>query len=325
MWDDCINKWPDARILGLDATPLRSDNTGLWRHFEDIVCGPSIRYLTDAKFLAPIQIVAPPFETEKGQLTDVAKAWGDFCRGRRTVLFSVNVKHGAELETKIRAMGGRPQQITSRTPTDTRDRAIDDFAAGRIDTIINCDILTEGYDCPAADTVMIAKKTKSLSLYMQMIGRGMRPAPDKICLVIDCGGSVWQHGMPDADREWDLRGLAKSHHSQTPPMTLRQCKCGGIVPQGAQTCPVCGTDLSTYQLPPERAAIKMARLDAEKVARHKADAKSRQRKAWSLAYSLKDATPADYEAIGRKHGMAPGWGRVAMRVVQQKAKARRPH
>ena len=112
---------------------------------------------------------------------------------------------------EFRAQGVSAEHLDAETPTDERERLLAAFAAGYITVLSNVGILTEGFDLPDLECVIINRATASESLYLQIVGRVLRPDPKKRgCIVIDQGDNVKRHGFVDADREWSLQGRVKS-------------------------------------------------------------------------------------------------------------------
>jgi superfamily II DNA or RNA helicase len=124
------------------------------------------------------------------------------------------------------------------TPMAERDAAINGLATGKVQILCAADLISEGLDIPAISVVILQRPTKSLGLYLQQIGRGLRPAPGKSVLtVLDHAGNCLRHGMPEADREWSLDGR-KKRTKQT--VAVRQCPGCFAMHAPAPACPSCG-------------------------------------------------------------------------------------
>jgi superfamily II DNA or RNA helicase len=99
-----------------------------------------------------------------------------------------------------------------------RDRLIAGLGTGEIELLTSCDLISEGLDVPNVGAVILLRPTKSLTLYLQQVGRGMRPAPGKEALVVlDHVGNVIKHGLPDQERKWSLAGVEET---KKPPLTV---------------------------------------------------------------------------------------------------------
>lgn len=132
-----------------------------------------------------------------------------------------------------------------------RRHRIESFRRGGIDVLTNVDLLTTGFDCPEVSAGIFLRPTASLSLWLQMAGRFLRPSPDKNgATLLDLVGNVLRHGLPDADRQWTLDGRVQR---KTPP-PVKQCTECYAAFKPAPACPACG-----FKFPVEkRAAIKKA-------------------------------------------------------------------
>lgn len=108
----------------------------------------------------------------------------DHVRGRRAVVFCVNVRHGEEMAERFRSAGVPAASVSGRDSDNTRQKILRDFEAGRLDVLCACDILNEGWDCPAVEALFMARPTLSKIIYIQQLGRGTRTSPGKACLFV---------------------------------------------------------------------------------------------------------------------------------------------
>ena len=116
----------------------------------------------------------------------IVQTYLDHVAGRRTVVFCVNVRHGESLAERFRARDVPAASVSGRDSEPKRKKALEDFAAGRLDVLCACDILNEGWDCPAVEAIFMARPTLSKIIYIQQLGRGTRksPATGKTCLCV---------------------------------------------------------------------------------------------------------------------------------------------
>lgn len=125
--------------------------------------------------------------------------------GRRTIIYVVSIGHGERIAAALQAVGIRARMVSAKTPADEREEIFAEFAEGKISALVNVAIATEGVDVPEADTVMLLRATKSLALYLQMVGRAERVAPGKLMgLIYDPLGMSILHDDPAAERAWSL-------------------------------------------------------------------------------------------------------------------------
>jgi len=200
-------------LCGFSATPFRTDDKGLGEVFQKVVFHRSVKSLIDDGFLC--RPVGKKIKTDL-DLSKVATADGDFKQeslasymntpqmnelvvetfvenapNRKTVCFCVTVDHSETLAAVFRSRGINAQHICGSTPSFERKRILEDFNRGDIQVLTNCALLTEGWDSPSIDCVIIAKPTQSKGLFQQMAGRGLRLFPNKKdCLILDFGSKT---------------------------------------------------------------------------------------------------------------------------------------
>lgn len=247
-----------ARILGLTATPERADGTGLGELFDALVVVASIKELTDLGYLVPCKVIAPPPpERKKGDRgaivlaadpADALLEHGKDASGqlRRAIIFCRTIKQARALKDDLASRGVACDSIDSNLRPSVRKDRIAAFRAGSIRVLVNVDILTEGFDDPSVEVIMLARKLGSVGLYLQIIGRGLRPSPDtgkRDCLLVDLGGSKYEHGDPDEERDYSLDGEPISRKKKKP----RKCQSCGVVLKHAdiraEKCRTCGEPL----------------------------------------------------------------------------------
>lgn len=254
-WRRIIESYPAAVVLGLTATPCRGDGRGLGAIFETMVECPSIAELINAGYLVGTKVYTTPQKpdlrgvridagdfnlkqlaerTDLPQLVgDVVVHWLRHGAGRKTVVFATSVPHAVHLAAEFNNAGIAAAYISGETPTDERDAVLGRLASGALDVVVNCQVLTEGFDLPEIGCIVLARATKSFPLYRQMLGRGLRAASGKTdCIVIDHAGCTIEHGLIDEPVEWTL---ADDKRAQRP---MQIARAEGRVPKLAE-CPEC--------------------------------------------------------------------------------------
>ena len=221
-----VEAYPNAVILGLTATPCRGDGRGLGNIFETIIECPQVAELIEQGYLVKTRVYAPTNPDLKGvrvqagdyvesQLADrmdrpkligdIVTHWHQYGERRRTVCFAVNVAHSIHLRDEFIRSGVRAEHIDGGTPKTERDASLARLASGEIEIVTNCMVLTEGWDMPEAGCCILARPTKQMGLYRQMVGRVLRPADGKLdAVIIDHSGAVYRHGLPEDHVEWTL-------------------------------------------------------------------------------------------------------------------------
>ena len=180
---------------------------------------------------------------------DVVEQWLKRGEGRPTVVFASGVAHSLHLRDSFRAAGVLAEHIDGETPTAERDATLTQLADGTVNVVCNAMVLTEGWDCPAVSCIVLARPTRKLGLFRQMVGRGLRPHPGKTdCLIIDHSGAVHAHGFPDDDIEWTLEpdrtaGENGAHDARQDKHSARgilECSMCSALRVAGEACAACG-------------------------------------------------------------------------------------
>ena len=130
--------------------------------------------------------------------------------------------------------------MLSDTHPQVRAEAIKSFANGTLRVLVNVAVATEGFDLPDASCVVITRPTLSLALYLQMVGRGLRPkANGGDCLILDLAGNSEIHGLPEDERQWSLEPRGDSQGGDAP--VIRCEKCDGVSSAASHRCNFCQT------------------------------------------------------------------------------------
>ncbi|MDB4931236.1 MAG: type restriction protein res subunit [Myxococcaceae bacterium] len=221
--------YPEPFILGLTATPERSDRRGLRDAFDEIVIGATVAELVRLELLAPIDVVGPAKRQSALSATPL-EAYQRHALGRPTVAFVESVGASRAFAAALGEQGIAAAHLDGNTPARRREAILEDFDAGRLDVLSNVFVLTEGWDSHRAEVCLLARGCDAPGPFLQMIGRVRRFGDHltKRALLIDLCGAVWQHRMPDAHREWTLDGLAKRAANDDGD-AIRQCpECGAV-------------------------------------------------------------------------------------------------
>ena len=221
-----IEAYPDATIVGLSATPCRLDGKPLGDIFQAIELGGTYRDLIGDGFIVEPIVYStrtqPDLANVRTRMGDYAEEdieaammtphvignivgeWQVHAEGRRTVAYAVTVAHSQAIVERFVEAGITAEHLDGTTPEAERAAILARVESGETLVVSNCAVLTEGWDCPPVKAVIMARPTKSLSLYMQCVGRALRPWNDVTPIVLDHGGNVERHGLPTIDRTWSL-------------------------------------------------------------------------------------------------------------------------
>lgn len=232
--------FPSAYVLGVTATPYRLGGKGFTDIFDTLILGPKFTELVDWGYLTPLRYFVKYIpdlqninmqggdynqeEAEKAMgLAPLVESYAETCRGMCGVVFGVNVHHSRNIVDKYNAAGIKAAHLDANTPSVERVNILKMFRERRLDIISNVGIITEGFDFPDMEFVQLARPTKSLSLFLQMVGRVTRTQYEAIKnatsnqhraqlvaaskkpfgYVLDNAG-LWQDhgGLPDQDFDW---------------------------------------------------------------------------------------------------------------------------
>jgi DNA repair protein RadD len=243
-WQRIADAYSSSHLLGMTATPQRADGKPLGDVFDSLVVGSTVRELTELGYLVKCRVWAPHVLPQNGEIAaDPAEVYREHGTNRRAVIFCVTVEHA---ERVAASMPVPCRVVHGAMPARERAEVLAAFAEGTIRAIANVHVLTEGFDCPSATVCILTRKPEHAGTFLQMVGRVLRPAPNKSeALLLDLGGSVWQHGTPDAERTYTLDGEGISRADSEDREPIRQCPtCGGvfIAPKDGM-CPQCGVQL----------------------------------------------------------------------------------
>ncbi len=301
----CANKWgravallPNAKGLGVTATPERADGKGLGAHcdgvYTDIVEGPPMRDLIDRGFLSDYRIYAPENSMDLSTVgvssatgdfnapqlrtaMDKAKITGDvvahyrkYAEGMLGVTFAVSVKAAVEIADSFRAAGIPALAIDAKTPAKDRADALRRFRHREILQLVNVDLFGEGFDLPAIQAVSFARPTMSFPLYAQSFGRALRIMEGKDdAVIIDHVGNVVRHrGPPDVPRIHSLNRQKRRSKNDVDPLGLRACPaCARVFKRITVVCPYCQhVPAPTQRSAPKHVDGDLVELDARTLA-----------------------------------------------------------
>ena len=267
-WRKIIEAYPAAVLIGLTATPCRGDGRGLGGIFPTLIECPPVAPLIEQGYLVKTRVYAPVdpdlrgIKTQAGDYVeaqlaermdraklvgDIVTHWHKYGERRRTVAFACSVGHSIHIREEFIKAGVRAEHLDGETPRDERDAILARLESGETEVVANCMVLTEGFDCPDIGCIVLARPTKKMGLYRQMIGRGLRPADGKSdCVILDHSGAVFRHGSPEDHVEWtldaDRRAEAPAHQARLErraPVLLECSQCSALR-LGGQPCPSCG-------------------------------------------------------------------------------------
>ena len=318
-WDKIIARFHNAKVVGVTATPSRLDGRGLGSHFSTLVSGPSVEQLTKLGFLSPHRVFAPPVIAD---LSNVKTRAGDYANdqlsaamdrptvtgdavstyrlradGLPAIAFCCSIAHANSVCASFKAAGYRAKLVTGNMPMEERDEAISGLADGRTQVLCSVDVVSEGTDVPAVSAAILLRPTQSEALYLQQVGRILRPQPGKIAIVLDHVGSTLKHGFIDDVRAWSLDSKPKRQRKDEPAVAVRQCpECfAAFKPQ--PVCPMCG-----HEFPVKVRELTQREGELKELRRQ--DAIERREKKQEIGRAR---TLPELLALAKKKGYKPGW------------------
>lgn len=355
-WDVVLKEFPQAHVLGVTATPARLDGKGLARSFDVLVSGPTVQELTDDGHLMPATIYAPPgmgvdFSRLKTRMGDFDRAelakmfekptvygcavshYKKYAAGVPAVAFCVSVKHAEETAAKFREAGVNAASIDGGLDSTERRRRVAQLTEGEIDVLTSCDLISEGFDCPAIGAAILLRPTKSLALYLQQVGRALRPYPGKSeAIILDHAGNVLRHGLPAQDREWKLtedRATGEQGEKKIPLRTCMNCYAIVRVVRGQDKCPKCEHPWPVA----ERALLEQVDGELVKMTRREQEQAAREQSRRAALAAAKSLSPeargrmvdgaknlTEMQRVARMLGESSGW---AWQMWQQKTQMAR--
>ena len=318
-----LNKWEDANLLGVTATPQRMGGINLGDIFTSLVETPSTRELIELGNLTHFQYYAPQEDLDLKSVRvkfgeyvngDLSKVMGnkkiignivehykELANGKSAICYCVNVAHSKKVAAAFKEAGISAEHCDGETSKKLRAQIVEDFRLGRIKILCNAELFGEGFDVPNMQAVILARPTKSLTLYTQQSLRPLRPDPSdpkKVAIIIDHVKNYERFGLPDEDRHWSLAPNEEKKHLDAP---LKSCYgCGELVPMGTLTCPYCGYEFLTEEEKEERLrehAGKLTRIKSIKTVPKKPKSRIKH----------KPTTPEEFLTIAKQKDYKIGW------------------
>lgn len=335
-----FDAYPEAHILGVTATPWRSNGRGLESIYQSMVVGPGIEELIKEGYLVePVAYgAAKPVnldglrtragdydQHELAELMDTRSVTGDavdhymrICPGAPAVVFCVSIKHAEDVASEFSAAGYRSVSVSGQDDIHTIRRRTSGLADGSVQVLTSCDLISEGFDAPAVTAAILLRPTKSLVVYLQQVGRALRPVyadgfnldtPESRraaisfsekpnAIVLDHAGNSFRFGLADEQREWVLTGRPKRAGSGGGiTIPVRQCPKCFRTHRPRPICPECGHAYIVVGDGPDTRDGELVKIDK--------DALRRARESEVRAAKTFD----DLKRIERARGYRMGWAR----------------
>ena len=307
--------FPDVKRVGVTATPERMGGKGL-RDVNDILIeGVTAKWLIAHGYLSPYDYFAPAvtlpkFHIRRGEYDqreinsffqknvktiygDVLKQYKRLADGKQAICYLSGIEVSEAVAERFSTDGIRAAHIDGNTPKAERDRIVEAFRRGEIRILCNVDLISEGFDVPDCECVILLRPTKSLTLFIQQSMRCMRYREGKRAIIIDHVNNVSEFGLPDDNREWLLDG----HEKPKGAAPVKVCPtCFATVRAAERLCPHCG-----YEFEGERREKRSEVLDVELIKYNEIQ----RVKGYLSPQECRNVN--DLKLYAQIHGYKPGW------------------
>ncbi len=252
-------QYPDAILVGATATPERGDGRGLGSLFKRIVNTIAVRTAIEAGYLVRADVLRPDKPLGPGELAQrPEQAYVDHAQGTKAIVFYPSVELAIQGACAFRDAGAMTAAVWGSMPAEQRRKALSLFESGEIKVLTNVNLLTEGYDVPDTETVILARGFGTAGGYLQAVGRALRPSPGKSrALVLDLRGCSHEHGEPDDDRTFHLEGRGIRRPKDD--VDVRFCPVCGK-PTVSTQCEECGHSGAMRLRPPRVLGLALDRF-----------------------------------------------------------------
>ncbi len=316
----CARTWKEKllqcpKVLGFTATPERLDGGGLDVVFQRMEVGADAGHLMRLGYLSPYKIFCPPGQadtkgirkqggdysrkllaeacSDRKIVAAAVKNWKFLAAGRQTIGFCVSVAHMNLVQEQFLQAGIQCASIEGKMSRTMRDGIVAKFRDGAIQILLSVDLISEGFDVPNCDCVLLLRPTQSLGLHLQQVGRALRPSTQH-AVILDCAGNSANFGTPEQLRSWSLQGRTKERKGLVADMPVRVCpQCYGVHKPTLRTCPYCGFNHPLDSRIPEEADIILREMEVKKREMKREIGRAR--------------SVDDLERIRIERGYKPGW------------------
>ena len=224
-------RYPEAKKLGMTATPCRMNRRGFTDLFDTLITSDSIADFIRKGWLSAFDYVSIRPDSEDQRLIDGLEKRGtdgdfqvkemdavlnrrpsierlyesvrQYANCKKGIVYAISIDHARNIAWYYKEHGINTVAIDSKTLAKERKRLVEDFKKGKIQVLVNVDVFSEGFDCPDVEFIQMARPTLSLAKYLQQVGRGLRKTDGKnCCVMIDNVGLYRLFGLPTAYRDW---------------------------------------------------------------------------------------------------------------------------
>lgn len=262
-------RYPNAKKLGMTATPCRLNRKGFTDLFDTLITSDSIADFIRQGWLSVFDYVSIRTDSEDQRLINGLEKRGSdgdfqvkemnsvlnkhpnierlyesvrqYADEKKGIVYAISISHARNIAAYYDNKGINAVAIDSKTPATVRKQLVEDFKGGKIQVLVNVDVFSEGFDCPDVEFIQLARPTLSLAKYLQQVGRGLRKTEGKeSCMIIDNVGLYRLFGLPTAYRDWQAmfegrlagKGYPATNARAVAYMTATQTKDETVKPDG---------------------------------------------------------------------------------------------
>ena len=257
---DIYDYYADVPRLGFTASPWRMSGQGFTDVYESMVEGPQVEWLIDNNFLAPYKYYSVNLINEDklkksstGDYTknsiddaiggtiygDVIQNYRKLADGKQAIVYCHSVDFSKEVAEAFRSEGIAAEHADAKTSKVEREKIMSDFRSGELKVLCNVDLISEGFNVPDCEVVILLRPTESLVLHIQQSMRSMRYKPGKRAIIIDHVANYMKHGLPDTPRKWTLEERERKGNKKTDSdaIPIKQCpQCMSVMLSSISIC-----------------------------------------------------------------------------------------
>lgn len=257
---DIYDYYEDVPRLGFTASPWRMSGQGFTDVYESMVEGPQVEWLIDNNFLAPYKYYSVNLINEDklkksstGDYTknsiddaiggtiygDVIQNYRKLADGKQAIVYCHSVDFSKEVAEAFRSEGIAAEHADAKTSKVEREKIMSDFRSGELKVLCNVDLISEGFNVPDCEVVILLRPTESLVLHIQQSMRSMRYKPNKRAIIIDHVANYLKHGLPDTPRKWTLEERERKGNKKTDSdaIPIKQCpQCMSVMLSSISIC-----------------------------------------------------------------------------------------
>jgi len=284
-WTTIIDKYKTALRVGVTATPIRLDNRPLGKFFDRLINGVQVNHLVSKGYLCDHKVFAG---AELPDLSKLKERRGDYqakdlkevmdqpviigdavhqykkhLSNKPAIAFCVDIAHATKVLQQFKKEGVKAELLTGSMKLDERDNVLNRLRSHKTHVVVSVDVISEGTDLPCVSGAILLRPTKSQALYMQQVGRILRPEKDKTAIVLDHVGNTYRHDFIDIERSWKLE-FDHEEIKKLPKPVFITCKNCGFVYKPQKSCPNCGLKVSKKELLAIEGELKELKRQEEK-------------------------------------------------------------